>query len=965
MTDLRLPAGPAERIDRAASISFSFDGATRKGLAGDTIASALSAAGVRVLTRSFKYHRPRAVLCCAGRCPNCLVQVDGIPNVRACMEPLREGQVVRHQNAWPSLAFDILSILDRFDRFLPVGFYYKVFHRPRVLWPLFASVLRKAAGLGRIDTKASPDLHAATRHLHRDVAVIGGGPAGCLAALEAAGAGASVLLIDDQPELGGHLRARALPAVGDPRIAGLAGYAAAARLRDLVLAEKGIEVLSDATVFGLYEGTLVGVVQRGTLCRVRARAIVVATGSQERPALFANNDLPGIMLGSAALRLTRLQGVRVGTQAAVIVDDDHGWLVAEELRLSGVPLVAVVDLRRGASQGNALAASLAASGVRILSGATLLSASGSGLVASILVSVSGAQERIACDLVAMSLRPEPVTALIAQDGGTRRYDPRIGEFVPGTLSEAVLAAGEVEGVQGTAFACAAGVAAGREAALRLGHGGDGAVQGPRADRERQRAAALATPDQRPAIDPHGHGKRFVCLCEDVGAKDIVQGIAEGFDSLEILKRYSTVTMGPCQGKMCHVTSARLRSSLTGETMEQTGLTTARPPFQPVTLAALAGPHQAPVRRTAMHDQHQALGASWLDMGDWKRPFIYTSVAQECRAVREAAGIIDVSTLGKLMVSGSGAADFLDWLHPNRFSDLKVGRVRYRAMCDDAGIVFDDGTVARLGADRFFLTTGTGSLDAVEQWLGWWLAASPRDVAVTNVTSNYAAINLAGPRSREVLARLTDLDVSKEAMPYLAAAEGEIAGVHAVILRIGFVGELSYEIHVPADHGAHLWNALMTAGREFGIAPFGVEAQRVLRLEKQHVIVGQDTDALTGPLEAGLGWLVKADKADFIGRSAIAAVAARGVREALVGFEIAEHTVPDEGASVLRDGRLAGRVTSAKWSDTLKKTIGMAIVPLESANEGAEIRIRRVGQADLVARVALKPFYDPTGARLRS
>jgi sarcosine oxidase subunit alpha len=463
-------------------------------------------------------------------------------------------------------------------------------------------------------------------------------------------------------------------------------------------------------------------------------------------------------------------------------------------------------------------------------------------------------------------------------------------------------------------------------------------------------------------------KAFVCLCEDVTAKDIRGALTEGFDSLETVKRYSTVTMGPCQGKMCHTLSARVHAALSDQSPSATGLTTSRPPYQPVPLAALAGPHLSPVRRTPIHDRHEALGATWTDMGDWKRPLFYTNVDEECRAVREAAGIIDVSTLGKLELAGAGAGEFLDWLHPNRFSDLRTGRVRYRVMCDDAGIILDDGTVARLDRDRFFLTTGTTAFEAVEQWLAWWLAGSPRDVQAVNVTSQYAAVNLAGPRAREVMGRLTALDVSSRAMPYLAAVRGEVAGVPALILRIGFVGELGYEIHVPADYGAHLWDAVMDAGREVGIRPFGVEAQRVLRLEKQHIIPGQDTDALSNPLEAGLDWAVKAEKPDFIGRDSLARVAEDGRKSVLVGFEVPGGAVPAEGAAIVEDGRAVGRVTSCKWSPVLGRAVGLGWVPARHATDGTKLTIRlgvgtRGTATEGIVRVA--PFYDPDGARLRN
>jgi len=371
-----------------------------------------------------------------------------------------------------------------------------------------------------------------------------------------------------------------------------------------------------------------------------------------------------------------------------------------------------------------------------------------------------------------------------------------------------------------------------------------------------------------------------------------------------------------------------------------------------------------VKLTPMHHLHAALGATWMDMGAWKRPLVYTSVEAECLAVHERAGLIDVSTLGKLDIKGKDAAQFLDWIHPNRFSDLKVGRVRYRVMLDDAGIILDDGTVARLGEEHFFLTTGSGSLELVEQWLEWWLAGSKRCVHVTDVTGALAAVNLAGPRSREVLARLTDLDLSPAALPYLAAVQGKVAGIPVLILRIGFVGELGYEMHFPAEYGEYFWETLREAGREFGIASFGVEAQRVLRLEKLHIIPGHDTDALSNPLEADMAWVVKLDKPDFIGRAALSRIKARGLRQRLVGFEMPTSTVPGEGDAVVADGFPVGRVTSAKWSPLLSRTIGMAWVPSGLAVEGGELRIRRDGRIH-VGRVVTKPFYDPEGKRLRS
>ena len=960
----RLPAGPAERIDRERQISFTFDGRTIQAHPGDTVGSALAAAGVRTISRSFKYHRPRGLLCCGGRCPNCLVDIDGVPSVRACMTPAREGLTVRHQNAWPSLGFDVMSLTGRFDRFLPIGFYYKIFHRPRFLWPLFEAVLRRVAGLGRIDPAARPEPHVRTRHLHADVAVIGGGAAGCFAALEAAAAGARVVLVEEGEEIGGSWRATQASVDGDGRIEGLPGHVAAKRLAELLAEHPDVEVLTGTTAFGVYEGPLVAASSEGTLFRIRARQLVLATGAAEVPALFANNDLPGVMLGTGVLKLARQYGVAAGRRVAVVTDDDAGWAVAGELILAGLKVAAIVDARGGEGRAvptdPALARQLADAGVEMIIG-TPRAAAGRGRVTGLIVDTPAGHRRLAVDVIAVSNRPEPVTALLAQDGGTRRFDPGSQRFVPARVPDHVRVAGAIEGVAGDRHACAAGIHAGRAAALAAGFH-DAEPEPAAAARERERHAVSA-----PQVDPislGSSGKRFLCLCEDVTVKEVEQGIVEGFDDLEMMKRYSTLTMGPCQGKMCAGLASCTQAKLTGRSPDEVGLTTARPPYQPVALAVIAGPNETPTRRTAMHDVNGPTTSRWVDLGEWTRPLIHRGVAIECAAVRERVGLIDVSTLGKIELSGPDAGEFLDWLHPNRFSDLRQGRVRYRAMLDEAGVVIDDGTVARLGPERFLLTTATGTLDAIDQWLRWWLAGTDRRVAVTNVTSELAAMNLAGPRAREVLAGLTDLDVSSATMPYLSAVEGAVAGVPAVILRIGFVGELGYEIHVPADYGAHVWEALMAAGAGHGIEPFGVEAQRVLRLEKQHLIVSQDTDALSDPIGAGLGWLVKLDKPDFVGRAAVIEAIARGVQPALVGFMVDESTVPTEGAGMVREGRLIGRVTSAKWSPHLKRTIGMAWLTEPPTADGTRLAIRHEGRT-LSATVVTRPFYDPDGERLRS
>ena len=463
--------------------------------------------------------------------------------------------------------------------------------------------------------------------------------------------------------------------------------------------------------------------------------------------------------------------------------------------------------------------------------------------------------------------------------------------------------------------------------------------------------------------PGGGKKRFVCFCEDITAKDIEQAVHEGFDDIQILKRYSTVTMGPCQGKMCHASAAAVAAHATGLQVDEVGSTTSRPPLQPVPMSALAGRAHMPVKRTPMHRKHVELGARVVDLGPWKRPYSYGSPQEECLAVRQRVGIIDVSTLGKLDVRGPDAPALLDKVYTHNFSGLRPGRVRYGVLCGDNGTIMDDGTVARLSDDRYFVTTTTGNVESIEEWLKWWMAGTDMKASVTNVTSGYAAINVAGPQARETLSKITDVDLATDRFRYMRFREGEVAGVPSMLLRIGFVGETGWEVHFPAEFGEHMWDAVMDAGREFGIAPFGLEAQRILRLEKGHVIVGQDTDLVSTPFDSGMEWVVRFEKEDFIGRGGLSVARERGLNERLVGFTMSDGIVPDDGSQIVDAGRPIGRITSARLSPTIGRGFGLARVPIALAEEGREIYVR-VDGTDVPASVTLKPVYDPEGKRLR-
>jgi sarcosine oxidase subunit alpha len=948
----RLPAQRGERIDRAAPVGFTFDGKRVEALEGDTIASALYVAGRRTFSRSFKYHRRRGLMCCAGQCPNCLVAVDGAPGVRACTEPVREGMVVEHLNASPSLEHDVMAVTDAVGGpFTPPGFYYKTFIRPRRLWPLYEKALRHAAGLGRL--RASQDereWRTEYRRRHADVLVVGGGLAGLQAAIAAADAGADVVLADEGPEPGG----RALAEGAHERARELTEQARAA----------GVEILPSASVLGCFDG-LAAIWQAATLHQVRARQLVFATGVVEQPLVFAGNDLPGVMLSGGALRLVSLYAVAPGTRAVVATTSDRGLEAALALQAAGVEVVAVADLR--ATPG-AAAAELERAGAAVLAGWTALEAEGRKAVQAVTLGAlsdhngSGPRERrFECDLMIMSGGVAPATSLIAQAGGRTAYDGARGHFAVSELPDGVLAAGAVAGAGDDAET--SGRRAGAQAAHALGLGEAPAPpsNGPAAQR-----APEAVP---PAVAGAGRGKCFACLCEDVTAKDIHLSVEEGYDSIELSKRYTTATMGPCQGRMCQLPAVRLMAQETGQDLERVGTTTARPPWSAVPLGALAGRPFEPAKRSAIHPRHRALGAKVLWAGDWRRAYDYGDPHGEALAVHEAAGLIDVSTLGKLIVRGPEAGAFLDRLYPNRFANLEPGRIRYGVLTSDAGRIMDDGTICRLDDESFYVTTTSSGAGAVEQWFSWWLADWRMQVHLTDVTQGLAAVNLAGPHAREIMGALTDLDCSNEAFAYLDGKRARVAGVPALILRIGFVGEVGYEIHFPTAYGQDVWDAILEAGADHGIRPFGLEPQRVLRLQKLHIIVGQDTDSESTPYGAAMPWIVKLDKEeDFIGKWALEHAAEQADGDgslALVGFTLADGDVPTEGAAVL-DAREepVGQVTSARHSRQLGRVIGMAWVPSALASDGAAITISDDGRT-LRAEVLTKPFYDPDGEVLRS
>ena len=853
------------------------------------------------------------------------------------------------QNTWPSAEHDALSILDRLGRLMPVGFYYKALHKPKFLWDLARPIIRRIAGLGSVDITSDGGPASYHSNAHTDVAVIGSGPSGMSAALAAAEAGAGVTLIDDQALPGGHL----LTEIREhPDLAGMPGHEIATDLRKKVYAYAQITIMSNSSAFGMYQDNLLAIQTGRDSLNLRAKHVVMATGAFEVPHQFENNDLPGIMLTSGALRLARLWGIAPGKTAVVTTKDDSGYWAALNLADAGITVSAVLDVRL--EPDSSLVDLVRAANIEAFAGQTMLSARGNKRVKSIIVaSASGGTRDIACDLVCMSGEWQGASGLLLQSHNAAvNHDGTVNEI--GAVGVSV--AGSLAGARTLSKIIASGRLAGMQAATTIGFkvARDESTDSTFSITSRQMAEAPSAPLK----------KSFVCFCEDVSTKDIAVAVTEGFGDVQTLKRYTTSTMGPCQGKMCHKAFVEIAALNLGVSVQAAGATTSRPPAQPVPLGTLAGPNHMPRKRSPLHHVHDQLGAEIVELGPWLRPHNYGSPPDEVLAVRERVGIIDVSTLGKLDVRGPDAGTLLDRVYTHRFSNLRKGRIRYGLLCSETGSIMDDGTVTRIDDDRYFVSTTTGNVDAIEDWFNWWLAGTGMDVSVTNVTAAFGAINVAGPRARETLAKLTDVDLSPDAFGYMRSAEGDVASVPSIFLRIGFVGETGWELHFPAEYAEHLWNALMEAGAEYGISPFGLEAQRILRLEKGHIIVNQDTDAVTDPLSAGMRWAVRFDKPDFIGRAGIAANRDRGSDQSLVGFITDDGFVPEDGLSVVANGEPVGRITSSRLSPTRGVGFGLAWVPHAMANDGTRISIQS-GRNEWPATVITEPIHDPEGLRLRA
>jgi sarcosine oxidase, subunit alpha len=954
---MRLPPQPGESINRAEPLEFTWNGRPFGGYAGDTIVSALAAAGERVFSRSMKYHRPRGLLTASFHDPGCMVQVGDEPNVRGAHRLATDGMAVTSQNTWPTLRVDAKAVNRFAGRFLTAGFYYKTFMRPRFAWPAYESVLRRFVNAGTVSPD-TPHTRQEKRTAHPDVLIVGGGPAGMAAAIGAARAGASVLLVEEEHSLGGHLR-----------WGGEADLAALAQLAGLLAAEPGAEVLTDAAAIGRYDDNLVAILERRhggaeaeRLIRARAKTLVVAPGLIERPYVFAGNDLPGVMLSTAVRRLINVYAVKPGDRAVVLTANPDGDAAIADLKRAGVEVARVEDARL---RGDVTAA-IGRTGVRAVQVAD--------------------GTRIGCDLLVTAVGWTAPTSLLNACGDRPVYHPGAARFVPDVsrLPDDVLATGGICGDGSLEELTQHASAVGAEAARRAGRIAAARIIATPTRRAAARpdgepaagaspAAAVPLPDLRLEAHPElfiGRTNGFVDFSEDVSAKDLRAAVAEGYDSAELAKRFTTATMGPLQGKLETVNTVAAVAAATGASIEGTGTTTWRPPYVPVTLGALAGRAFEPVRYSPMQPWHEAHGAVPLVAGAWIRPDRYGDPAAEASNVREHVGIIDVTPIGKLDLRGPDVPALLNLLYVNKWSKLEIGRVRYGVMCADDGVVLDDGVTGRLGQEHYLMSTTSSGAAAVWEWVENWLQTEHPGwrVHVTPVTTAYASMNVAGPQARRLIERVVrGVDLANEAFPYMHVRTGQIAGVDDCVLwRIGFTGELSYELHVPAGYGLHVWETLLDRGADLGVGVFGVEAQRILRLEKGHFIVGQDTDGLTRGFSAGLEWAIKLDKDDFVGKPELAWQLADGSGPRLVGLQPVDPTVVPEEASLIMEGdHIAGRITSSRMSPTLHRSICLAQVEARLAEPGAEVTVR-LPNGRLVAATVMPQLahVDPDGGRMR-
>ncbi|WP_079202631.1 sarcosine oxidase subunit alpha [Pseudomonas sp. CC6-YY-74] len=989
------------RINRNQPLTFTFNGESYQGFSGDTLAAALLANGVDVVGRSFKYSRPRGIVAAGAEEPNAVLQIGAseatqIPNVRATQQALYSGLVANSVNGWPSVNNDLMGILGKVGgQMMPPGFYYKTFMYPQNLWLTYEKYIRKAAGLGRAPKENDPDSYDYLNQ-HCDVLVVGGGAAGLAAALAAGRSGARVILADEQEEFGGHLLDSRESLDGKPA----ADWVAKALAELQKMPE--VTLLPRSTVHGYHDHNFLTIHERRTdhlgdaapmgevrqrLHRVRAKRVVLAAGAHERPLVYGNNDVPGNMLAGAVSTYVRRYGVAPGKQLVLSTTNDYAYRVALDCLEAGFKVVAIADAR--ANPKGAWVEEARAKGLRVLTGSAVIEVRGSKRVSAARVAaidpqahkVTSPGEWLECDLVASSGGYSPVVHLASHLGGKPTWREDILGFVPGEGFQARVCAGAMNGVFALGEVLADGFEAGAKASADAGFTPvSGELPKVFGRHEEPSIALFQVPHEKSTARAP---KQFVDQQNDVTAAGIELATREGFESVEHLKRYTALGFGTDQGKLGNINGLAIAARSMGISIPQMGTTMFRPNYTPVTFGAVAGRNCGalfdPVRYTALHSWHLKNGAEFEDVGQWKRPWyfpkagedMHAAVGRECKAVRDSVGLLDASTLGKIDIQGPDAREFLNRVYTNAWTKLDVGKARYGLMCKEDGMVFDDGVTACMADNHFVMTTTTGGAARVMQWLEIYQQTEWPDLKVyfTSVTDHWATMTLSGPNSRKLLAEVSDIDLDKDAFPFMTWKEGQVGGVPARVFRISFTGELSFEVNVQADYAMGVLEKIVAAGKKYNLTPYGTETMHVLRAEKGFIIVGQETDGSVTPDDLNMGWCVGRTKPfSWIGwRGMNREDCTKADRKQLVGLKpVNTSAVLPEGAQLVFDAKQAipmsmvGHVTSSYYSTSMGYSFALALVKGGLKRMGEKVFAPLADGSLIEAEIVPSVFFDPKG-----
>ena len=989
-------------IDETTRVSFKFDGKTYYGFKGDTLASALIANGIHLVARSFKYHRPRGIMTAGSEEPNAIVQINGNtaytePNVRATEIEIYDGLEASSQNCWPNVNFDIGGINNILSPLLPAGFYYKTFMWPASFWEKYEYFIRKSAGLGKSPTKPDPDLYE-HKYIHCDVLIIGGGISGIMAAKTAAENNYKTLLLDEKPHLGGTTiyqssefnkinnqysskwleneisklkNIKNLEIKTRTSVAAYHGY-------NFLLAR---ENLTDHLPLNKKKDKI-----RQRLLKIRAKKVIAATGSIERPLIFNNNDRPGIILSSAIKKYSDYYGVVCGKENILFTNNDSAYETAISLFNKGIKINAIIDIREKVN--SEITNHAEKIGIKIYNSYTIVDTSGYRRIKEVSImklskdgqSVTGSKIKIKCNCLGISGGWTPAVHLFTQSGGKLKFDNEDNVFIPSKYPSDQISIGSCNGefdlntiiknfnqniknflgIDKTSFED-----------LKIN-----------STKEILKRNIWLLPSDK-AI---GKCKPFVDFQNDATAKDIKLALREGFRSIEHVKRYTTTGMGTDQGKLGNMHALGIISDTSGVKMSDLGTTTFRPPYTPLTFGTIVGRNVGEFfdifRKTPMHDWHVDNNAEFENVGQWKRAWYYPkkgesmfdAVQRESKAARDGAGILDASTLGKIDIQGSDASEFLNRVYTNAWSKLAIGKCRYGLMLNEDGMVYDDGVTTRLDENHYIMTTTTGGAATVLGKLEDYLQTEwpELDVYLTSVTDHFATISVCGPNSKKIVKKvIPDLDLSDEEFPHMSFKNAKIDNIKCRVMRISFTGEQSYEINIQANFGKSVWEKCMEAGKEFNITPYGTETMHLLRAEKGFIIVGQDTDATLTPIDLQMDWIVSKKKYDFIGkRSLYRSDTIREDRKQLVGIVTEDpREVLEEGAQIVADVskkpvEMLGHITSSYFSPNLNKSIALGVVKGGKNMLGKKLFIPMKNKI-ISVQVADPVFLDKENKRLNA